>query len=194
MLVHMVLDGWYGLGRNDIQTLPESRKAAEELLLGAQWDGAGRGMREFRDRPVRPLRHLGEPIPRDHLTTIVWFALPVLTLALFISPFAKWQYFAVLVFLPTFLAIITSIAPSAYPAEPAEMRVLNSLKGLFSLGGIAALLIAILSKMEHFWKEGDDDSPLWRGVVVVSSIFLFILVILLGNSWYHAQLYSREAV
>jgi hypothetical protein len=40
-----------GLGRNDIQTLPESRKAAEDLLLGAQRDGAGRGMPHFETAP-----------------------------------------------------------------------------------------------------------------------------------------------
>ena len=51
MLVHMALDGWYGLGRNDIQTLPESRKAAEDLLLGEQRDGAGRGMPHFETAP-----------------------------------------------------------------------------------------------------------------------------------------------
>jgi hypothetical protein len=129
---------------------------------------------------------------RDHLETIVWLAAPVLFFVGIVSLFANWKYFGVVVVLPVLLAIMAAIGPSAYPAAPGDIRILNLLKGWFSLLGVAALTVVIATNIDRCSSGTNDDRLFWRQMVAIACLFLATLVILLGNSWFHQQLYSQE--
>jgi hypothetical protein len=129
---------------------------------------------------------------RDHLETIVWLAAPVLFMVVIMSLVANWKYFGIVLFLPVFLAIMVAIGPSTYPAGPAEIRILNLLKGWFSLLGVAALTVVILTNIDRCSSGANKDRLFWRQMISLACLFLAILVILLGNSWFHQQLYSQE--